>query len=229
MNLLKIRNENVVTYTVNKVINNSLYITIQNGEVIVNAPYYAKQSDIQNIIEEKREWILNKVSEYKREIRKITSIKQIKVLGIYYNVEISYKNINSPVLDLDKETVKISIPNKLKKQNREVTKLVIDKMYNMIAEREIERSMEKIRKQLKFAPEDYEISNIQGILGECKNNKIKINKEIVKYRREVIDYIVLHEYCHLKFKTHTKGFYELIKKNMQNYEEYANEVNNYKY
>ncbi len=229
MNLIKEKNNNVITYTVNKIMNNNLYLTIQNGEVIVNAPWYTTQSDIQNIIEEKREWILNKISNYKKEVKHISNIKQIKVLGIYYNIEVIYKNINSPVLDLEKETVKITIPTKLKKKNKEIVKLVLDKMYNMLAEREIETAMEKARKTLGFAPEDYEILNTKGILGECKNNKITINKDIVKYRREIIDYIVLHEYCHLKYKTHSKKFYELIEKYIPNYEELANEVNNYKY
>ena len=229
MNLLKMKNNNIITYSVNKIINNNLYISIQNGEVIVNAPWYATQSDIQNIIEEKREWILNKISDYKKEVKLINNIKQIKVLGAYYNIEVIYKNINSPILDLEKETVKITIPTKLKRQNEEIVKLVIDKMYNMLAEREVERAMEKVRKMVGFAPEDYEISNMKGILGECKNNKITINKDIVKYRREIIDYIVLHEYCHLKNKTHSKKFYETIEKYMPNYEELAKEVNNYKY
>lgn len=229
MNLTKIRNNKVITYTVNKIMTNNLYISIQNGEVVVNAPWYTSKSEIQNVIEEKRNWILNQINEYKMQMKKIENTKQIKVLGAYYNIEVAYKNINSPVLDLEKETVKITIPTKLKKQNKEILKIVIDKMYTMLAEREIEMSMEKTRKKLGFAPEDYEISNIGGILAECKNEKIKINRYIVKYRREIIDYIVLHEYCHLKYKTHSKGFYELIKKNMPNYEEYAKEVNNYKY
>lgn len=229
MNLLKIKSNNIITYSVNKIVNNNLYISIQNGEVIVNAPWYATQSDIQNIIEEKREWILNKIEEYKNEVKSINSIKQIKVLGTYYNIEVIYKNVNSPVLDLEKETVKITVPSKLRKQNKEIVKLVIDKMYNMLAEREVERSMEKARKILGYAPEDYEILNIKGILGECKDNKITINRDIVKYRREIIDYIIIHEYCHLKNKTHSKKFYETIEKYIPNYEDLAKEVNNYKY
>lgn len=229
MNLVKTKKSNVIAYTVKKILNNNIYITIQNGEVVVNAPWYTTQSDIQNIIEERKEWILNKIKEYKKELQQVNSIKRIKVLGLYYNVETIYKNIEAPILDLENETVKITIPSKLKGQDKDIRKLVIQKMYNMIAEKEIERAMEKTRKILGFAPEDYKISNAIGVLGECKNETIIINRDIVKYRREVIDYIVLHEYCHLKYKTHSKGFYELIKKNMPNYEEYSNEVNNYKY
>lgn len=229
MNLVKTKNNKVITYTVNKIMNNNLYLSIQNGEVVVNAPWYIKQSEILNIIEEKRDWILKKIAENKKEEKKLEIPKNIKVLGNYYNIEIIYKNINSPILDLERRTVKISIPNKLKKNSKEVVKLVIDKMYTMLAEREIERSMEKARKMLGFAPEDYSILYMKNILGKCEENKIIINKDIVKYRSEIIDYIVIHEYCHLKYKTHSKRFYELIKRYIPNCEEYANEINNYKY
>jgi len=228
-NLVKTNKNKVITYSVNKIMNNNLYLTIQNGEVIVNAPWYVTQNDILNIIEEKREWILSKISEYKKEQNKISNLKKIKVLGKYYNIEVIYKNINSPVLDLEKETVKISIPNRYKKQSKEIIKLVIEKMYTMLAEREIEKSMEKARKLLGFAPEDYSILDMKDTLGKCEGNKIIIGKEVVKYNSEIIDYIVIHEYCHLKCKTHSKKFYELIKKYIPNYEIYANEINNYKY
>ena len=153
MNLVKTKKSNVIAYTVKKILNNNIYITIQNGEVVVNAPWYTTQSDIQNIIEERKEWILNKIKEYKKELQQVNSIKRIKVLGLYYNVETIYKNIEAPILDLENETVKITIPSKLKGQDKDIIKLVIQKMYNMIAEKEVERAMEKTRKILGFAPE----------------------------------------------------------------------------
>lgn len=57
-------------------------------------------------------------------------------------------------------------------------------------------------------------------VGKCEDGKITINPEIVKYNRKIIDYAVLHEYCHLKFKTHAKGFYKLLEKYEPNYKEY---------
>ena len=89
-------------------------------------------------------------------------------------------------------------------------------MYEQIANVEIERAMEKTRIMLGFAPEEYEISKIEA-LGTCKNNKITINPSVVKYSRKVIDYIVLHQYCHLKYKTHSKGFFKLVEKYQPDY------------
>ena len=141
----------------------------------------------------------------------------VPILGIDYKVKIIYKNIKITELDVEKKTIKISLPNKYKKiQNVEILDLAIEKMYEQIAKVEIERAMEKTRIMLGFAPEEYEISKIKA-LGICKNNKITINPNIVKYNRKIIDYIVLHQYCHLKYKTHSKGFYEMLEKYQPDY------------
>ena len=141
----------------------------------------------------------------------------VPILGIDYRVKIVYKNIKITELDIEKKTIKISLPNKYKKiDNKEILDLAIEKMYEQIAKVEIERAMEKTRIMLKFAPEEYEIKKIRN-LGCCKNNKITIHPEVVKYNRKIIDYIVLHQYCHLKYKNHTKGFFEILEKYLPDY------------
>ena len=99
-------------------------------------------------------------------------------------------------------------------------------MYEQIAKVEVERAMEKTRILLGFAPEDYEIRKMSEELGRCEENKITINPEIVKYDREVIDYIVLHEYCHLKYKSHCKSFEKMIEKYEPNYKKYERIIAN---
>ena len=56
--------KNLITYTVNKNFNNELYLSVQNGEVVIKAPWYYTNNQIQNLIEEKKQWILNKIKEY---------------------------------------------------------------------------------------------------------------------------------------------------------------------
>lgn len=136
----------------------------------------------------------------------------VPVLGIDYKVKIIYKNIKITELDVENKTIKISLPNKYKKiSNKEILDLAIDKMYEQIAKVEIERAMEKMRIMLGFAPEEYEIKKMKT-LGKCENNKITINPELVMYNRKIIDYVVLHQYCHLKYKTHSKKFFNMLEK-----------------
>lgn len=141
----------------------------------------------------------------------------VPVLGIDYKVKIVYKNIKITELDIENKTIKISLPNKYKNvSNPKILDLAIEKMYEQIAKVEIERAMEKTRIMLGFAPEEYEIEKIET-LGTCKDNKITINPEVVKYNRKVIDYIVLHQYCHLKYKTHSKGFIKMLERYQPDY------------
>lgn len=141
----------------------------------------------------------------------------VPVLGVDYKVKIVYKNIKITELDVENKTIKISLPNKYKKMsNKEILDLAIEEMYEQIANVEIERAMEKTRIMLGFAPEEYEIAKMKT-LGTCKERKITINPEIVKYNRKVIDYVVLHQYCHLKYKTHSKRFFEMLEKYQPDY------------
>ena len=151
----------------------------------------------------------------------------VPVLGTDYKVKIIYKNIKVAELDVEDKIIKISLPNKYKKANNErILDIAIDKMYEQIAKVEVERAMEKTRILLGFAPEDYEIRKMSEELGKCEENKITINPEIVKYDREVIDYIVLHEYCHLKYKSHCKSFIKMLEKYEPNYKKYERIVAN---
>ncbi len=227
MNLFKNKN-NVITYTVNKREYSNLYISVQNGEVIINAPWYMASSQIQKIVEEKKQWILNKIKEYEEtcERRKeYTKIETVKVLGINYDLAIKYKNVKTPNLSIKEGKILVTLPNKYKKlENEEIVKMLIEKMYDMVAKKEIERAMEKTRIMIGIAPEDYEIKRIKGTLGKCINEKITINPDIAKYSRETIEYIILHQFCHLKYKNHTKSFYNMLKTYMPNYEKIDNNL-----
>ena len=97
-------------------------------------------------------------------------------------------------------------------------------MYDAIAAKELETIMEKVRLTLKFAPEDYEVTRINKTLAKCYNDKIVFNPDIVMYRREIIEYIIFYEFCYLKFKKHSKQFYNTIKSYIPNYQDYAYEV-----
>ena len=225
--------KNLITYTVNKNFNNELYLSVQNGEVVIKAPWYYTNNQIQNLIEEKRQWILNKIKEYEEsQEKKYIRNEIVKLLGDDCKVIINYKNLKKPTLTVEGKDIKICLPNKYKKLNRdEILVKLIEKLYDLVAEKEIEMSMERVRKLVGFAPEDYQIKRIENKMADCiKEEKlIIINPDIVKHDRETIDYIVLHQFCHLKYKTHSKNFIDLINKNIRNKEKYNKTCKNIRF
>ena len=216
--------KNLITYTVNKNFNNELYLSVQNGEVVIKAPWYYTNNQIQNLIEEKRQWILNKIKEYEEaQEKKYIRNEIVKLLGDDCKVIINYKNLKKPTLTVEGKDIKICLPNKYKKLNRdEILVKLIEKLYDLVAQTEIEASMERVRKLVGFAPEDFEIQRMENKMGDCIKEKelIIINPDIVKYDKETIDYIVLHQFCHLKYKTHSKKFNEMLNKYIKNIEKY---------
>ena len=158
--------------------------------------------------------------------------KFAKIFGLNYYVNIYYLRINSPELNLEKNCINIHLPIAYrKKDNQELINIILLKMYTKIAENEIENIMEKARHEFDFAPEDYEIKKIPGALATCNKDlqTFIINPYIVRYSKDIIEYIIFHEFCHLKFKNHTKSFYDMLKKYKPNYETLAKQIANLKY
>ena len=172
--------------------------------------------------------IMTKKINLKITIEETAERHPVPLLGTDYKVKIVYKNVKCAELDVEDKLIKISLPSKYKKANNEkILDIAIDKMYEQIAKVEVERAMEKTRILLGFAPEDYEIRKMSEELGRCEENKITISPEIVKYDREVIDYIVLHEYCDLKYKSHCKSFIKMLEKYEPNYKKYERSGRSY--
>lgn len=158
-------------------------------------------------------------------MRKEDTNKSLKIFGVSYELKVIYKRVKAPKLNLQKKLIEISLPTKYKKLNNEILiEMLLEKMYDAIASKELDIIMEKVRTTLKFAPEDYKIMRLDKRLAKCLANRIIINPDIVRYRKEIIEYVVFYEFCKLKISKTSKKFYETLKKYMPNYENYEFEL-----
>ena len=229
------KEESVIIYSINRYFNDNVSINIQNGEVVVNAPWFFSNNKIRKIIEKKKNIIINKINAYKEEQLSVYIRNEvIKVLGEDCKVIINYKNLKKPTLTLEGKNLTICLPNRYKKiTDRDVIlQKLIEKLYEKIAYEEIEGIMEKFRNMLKIAPEDYKIKRINNKTMAkfvVEDNLIIINPDIVKYSLEEIEFIIFHEFCHLKYKTHCLGFNEMVKKYYPNYKVLQNQLIDIKY
>lgn len=192
MNIFRTKN-NIISYPLSKEKISDYYISINNGEVVINSPLRFYNNTI-------------------------------SIFGIMHKVNLYYKNVKTSTINFINSTIEAILPNKYKKlETTQILKILVQKIYDKIAEQEIERAMEKTRLLLGFAPEDYSIERLENNqMGMCVTDerKIIINPDIVKYDKKAIEYIILHQFCHLKYKIHTKGFWQMIKTYMPDYEKY---------
>ena len=149
----------------------------------------------------------------------------VKLFGENISVRVIYSKIKNPELELIGKNISVFLPNKYKKGgNISIVKLALEKMYDEIARIEIEKVMEETRIMLNgLAPEYYEIKRMTNKLAKCSTGEkiIIINPDIIKYKKDVLKYIVLYEFCHLKYKSKVKGFYKMLEKYMPDYQKYS--------
>lgn len=228
MKKIKYQNK-TIAYTVSKARIKNFYITIENGEVVIKAPWYATTAQIQNVVEEKREWIMRKLEEYKTSPRKAKEYadgERFQILGESYYLNIYYKDINNAILNVENGKIVVILPLEYADEdNTEQIKKMLDKMYYMVAEREVEQAFEKIRKMVGLAPEEYRIRKVKSVWGSCSSNKkITINQNLAMYSRKALEYVVLHEICHLKYMNHSKKFWAMVEQYMPDYKEAEKEL-----
>ena len=219
-----------ILYTVDKCFSGNFAISVIDGQVAISAPWYISNKKINQMVLNKKNWILQKLAEYdKKNISKKTLLenKNIVVFGEDYNIIISYKLIKNPELNINNYNITINLPIKYKNiENEKILEFILEKLYTRLAEKEVEQIMEEFRIKLKLAPNDYIIKKMDDSLGKFLEDKkiILINPEVVKYNRNVLRYIILHEICHLKYKTHPKSFYKIIEKYIPNYIEIEKQI-----
>jgi predicted metal-dependent hydrolase len=226
----RIKYENkTIAYTVSKARVKNLYISVENGEVVIKAPWYVTNSQIQEVVESKREWIMRKLEEYQKSPRKAKEYadgEQFQVLGKPYTLNIYFKEISKAKLNVTDGSIDIVLPLEYSEtDNTAIIKRMIEKMYFMIAEREVDIAMEKLTRKVGLAPEEYRIRKVKTAWGTCSSTKkITINQDLMMYSREAIEYVVLHEICHLKYMNHSKKFWDMVESYMPDYKIYEKEL-----
>ncbi len=159
------------------------------------------------------------------DLRKPVEIKTyltVSVLGKSLNLNINYKKIKVPELDMNDNEVNLFLPMRYKEAGTvDIVSEAIKKMYDEIADIEIANSMEKIRVMLGFAPEDYELKRMkESFIKNNRNRTITINPDIAKYSKKIIETSLIQAFCKTRFKENSKDYQNLLKRSIEKYENF---------
>lgn len=185
-----------------------------------------------NIFTNQRKSTINPMEKYNNRFLYSTNTKdKITIFGKKYELLICFQSISNPTLNLKTDYIEICFPKIYKNYNiNSLVALMIKKMFKKIAENELDLFMDKARHVLGFAPDNYTIVDLNRPLATViDKSEIIFSSNIVKYDKKTIEYIVFHEFCHLKYKNHTKKFYELLEKYFPNYNYYSQKLGNASY
>ena len=145
----------------------------------------------------------------------------VSVLGQSLKLNLKYTNTSSIELNKKDTEIDLFLPKSYKNlENIDVINMAIQKLYNTIAETEIEYAMEVARHILRFAPEDYSIKRLNDEYYKCSKNKIIINPDIVRFNREIINTTIIQAFCKIKHKPNSVAYKKLLNNAMNEYEIY---------
>lgn len=205
----------------------NMYILIRNGKVIVKAPNNISENRIKDFINSKEDWINKKLKEFEKKSFKEKSYvsgEVFKVLGNDYILNIEYDNFEKASVNLDNGYINICVSENCETEN---IKELIEKMYYKIALMIVDKSVNMWKNILKIAPDVVVIKKLKTAWGKCNSKrKITINPDLMKYDQRVIDYVVLHEFCHLRYMNHSKDFWNMVGKFMPDYKDLKKELKN---
>lgn len=212
-------NSKIIEYEIVRSKIKNLYIHVRDNKVIVKAPIKMKQSEIEDIVDRKKKWIYEKINQ--NVVENYKDGNTVKILGKDFLLQVQFLKDIKPILELNESDVVISLPLERKnKDNTQIIKDLINNLYMKIAEKEVAMAMMVVTRIVGIKPNKYRIKRLKTAWGTCTQNKnITINSELMKYDRQVIQYVVLHEICHLKYMNHSKEFWNMVEKYMKDYKE----------
>lgn len=153
----------------------------------------------------------------------------VSVLGQSLKLNIKYTNTTTVELNKKDYEIDLFLPKAYKNvENIDIVNMAIQKLYDTIAETEIEYAMEVARHILKFAPEDYSIKRLNNEFYKCSKNKITINPDIVRFNREIINTTIIQAFCKTKHRPNSISYKELLNSAMNSYDIYKKRENKLK-
>ncbi len=219
-----------IEYEIKKAKIKNIYIHIKDESVIVKAPYRVNKEAIYELVEKKKKWIYNALNKQKLvEDRSVNLINKSYIFILDKKVNVQYENrkIKNIDIDINNETCYIYLPLDFKLNVENIKKIEnkLDEKIKNIASNEISLIMNKYSKITGLYPNKVTVKKFKRIWGNCSSKKeIKINQNIIRYGKDEIEYVCLHEIAHLKYMNHKKEFWNFISKYMPDYKERANRL-----
>jgi len=200
----------------------SLGITVTpEMEVLVKAPVDTSIEKVKEKVKKKAPWIIKQLSFFltfqpKTPKRKYVSGETHLYLGRQYRLQIKIGSVESvklkgkfiEVVTRDKDRAKDLLMGWYL-QNARIK-------FHAIAEPLID----KFRKY-RVEPDSIVLRDMPTRWGSCTpKGKIILNPELIKAPKGCIEYVILHELCHLIYHDHTKKFLDLQTKEMKDWEKW---------
>lgn len=188
------------------------------SQVIVSAPKGLSKEKIREIVEKKAGWIDRKQA-YFKELNKLypkkeyISGEQVLFRGRKYRLKI-IETGDSPSTEMTLMGRRISIfikKNLPERKKKETIKEALAKWFQSRSLEFISQRAKRYGQLLNLTPKKIIVRNQEKRWGSCsKSGVLRFNWRISMAPVSIIDYVVVHEICHLKERNHSSDFWRQV-------------------
>lgn len=189
-----------------------------DGRVLVDAPENASESQIRTAVTRRAGWIhghLIAIRLRRAHVlpREYVSGESLFYLGRRYRLKVVAKAKNPPVVRLRGGYIEVTIPAR----NSMAVQEALNRWYRGRARLVFEERLGAMASSLPWvrkAPA-LRLQSMKVQWGSCSPaGRLTLNPHLVKAPRECIDYVLLHELCHMKEHNHSQKFYRLLERHL---------------
>ena len=196
------------------------------GEVYISAPFSVSDTKITEFVRSHIDWIQKKqailTSRSAESENTPANPNRICLLGKHYDLRLFPDS--KPSAAVMGQTVDLYLPDPESAGKRE---LLLKELYRSALQKELDTLIPEWSRTMNVHPKEWRIRQMRTRWGTCNTvyRRIWINEELGKRPRHLIEYIVVHELCHLLERGHTARFYGLMEHFLPDWKKRKSELN----
>tara|TARA_A200000113_G_scaffold221499_1_gene233447 strand:- start:158 stop:844 length:687 start_codon:yes stop_codon:yes gene_type:complete len=196
----------------------SVSIQLKDGQVRVRAPRSLSDKRIDDLIKKRIPWIKKKLEEC---VKRPKAIEKKYVDGQIFsylgkNYALRIIESNEAFVKLKNGCFVVATP-KSKLGKAEQVQALLSDWFRVHAKKYLQERTEKFAEVIGVSPTSVSTKNYKARWGSCSTNgAIDYNWKIIQAPKKVIDYIVVHELCHLLEHNHSPKYWSFVEKFMPN-------------
>ncbi len=201
-----------------------LYVLPPDGKVRVSAPFKMDDETIRLFVLTKIGWVKSKIRDFENQsrqtAREYVSGESHYLWGNRYRlnvIEVAGRNN----VEIRAGYIVLSVRND---SDRET---VMNEWYRRELKERIPDLLALWQKRIGVTVSDWQVKNMRTKWGTCNvtAKRVWFNLQLAKKPTECLEYIVVHELCHLLQKDHSTEFTALMDKNLPNWQETQKQLN----
>lgn len=224
-----IRLSNIDIELIQKDIKNiHLSVNPPEGNVRISAPLHTDPETLRMFALSKLNWIKKQITKFKNQAREskreYVSRETHYVFGKKYLLKIKETESKSSI-KLTKQNIELNLKNICSLESKQN---LIKHLYREQLTQVALNMIDKWEQELKLKNEFLKIRKMRTRWGSSNPDKkqIILNLELAKKNKRCIEYVVLHELLHFKFRNHDERFIAYLDKYMPDWKSRKKQLNN---